>query len=223
MKQLPVGMADDNESENTSEIAARIQLISYDMELYEKTLKQLDPNNEGTKLLIIGRTAKRRVIARKDPQPLKSFDCKEILPLSWHRIIVQESGENEFTFKTEPTVKKGQEHIISSRNDSRKKVLNTKAATLFLAALRLSQLMLSAHKVRAPKKADDNSEKIVLSKVLVDLLEVLENYLEDTSSKEELLSSYLELQGVRNWKAQRIEQATGGGRPQPQRYSRRRG
>ena len=194
MKQLPVGMADDNESENTSEIAARIQLISYDMELYEKTLKQLDPNNEGTKLLIIGRTAKRRVIARKDTQPLKSFDCKERLPLSWHRIIVQESGEDEFTFKTEPPVQKDQQHIIT-RNDSRKKVLDTKAATLFLAALRLSQLMLSAHKVRAPKKADDNSEKIVLSKVLVDLLDVLENYLEDTSSKEELLSSYLELQG----------------------------
>lgn len=166
--------------------SSRISVISYPMDEYSRMLEKL--NHEDTPLLIINRTAKRRMLARGKRIELKSFACKEILPLSGHRIIVKESADDCFQFSTNTTNVEGP---IVERNDIRKIELDSKEATLFLASLRLSQLMLKGHHARAPSGED---RIIVVSRVLVDLLEVLENFIAGESDRHELLNSYLDLQ-----------------------------
>ena len=176
----------------------RISVISYPMDEYSKLLDIL--KDEKTQLLVINRTAKRRMLARKNKVELNSFRCKEILPLSGHRIIVKESGDDCFQFSTDPTNVEG---AIDKRNDTRKVELNSKEATLFLASLRLSQLMLKAHYARAPTTEEGGQEVIVLSGALVDLLNTLENYIGGESDRFEVLTSYLALQ---EYATQRLEQ-----------------
>ena len=181
-------MSDDDTSAATSS-SSRISVISYPMDEYSRMLEKL--NHEDTPLLIINRTAKRRMLARGKKIELKSFASKEILPLSGHRIIVKESADDCFQFSTNITNIEGPIEGFE-RDDIRKIELDSKESTLFLASLRLSQLMLKAHQART---SNGEEQVIVLSRELVDLLEVLENFMAGESDRHELLKSYIDLQG----------------------------
>jgi hypothetical protein len=143
--------------------------------------------------LEIGRTRVRAM--KRGPVTIDSERAKNILPLSSRTFSLKQSKEDEFRFETISAADEAKSAVDNS--NVRKWYADAKETTSFIKLLRLSQMLLSAHLNRSTVKSQGGSHanpEFIITEVLKDSLDILENYVDDESSKEELEGHYVKLE-----------------------------
>ena len=135
--------------------------------------------------LEIGRTRVRAM--KRGPVTIDSERTKNILPLSSRTLSLKQSKEDEFRFETIPALDDAYSAVDNS--NVRKWYADTEETTSFIKLLRLSQMLLSAHLNRSTVKSGGGNysdPEFIITEALKDSLDILENYVDEDSSKEEL-------------------------------------
>ena len=174
-----------------------------DQELIQVILSPFDNSYEAWSHIIksieshdyleIGRTKIRAM--KRGPVTIDSERAKNILPLSSRTLSLKQSKEDEFRFETSPALDGAYSAVDNS--NVRKWYADAEETTSFIKLLRLSQMLLSAHLNRSTVKSGGGTytdPEFIITEALKDSLDILENYVDDDSSKEELAEHYQKLE-----------------------------
>lgn len=150
---------------------------------------QIIKSIESHDYLEIGRTRVRAM--KRGPVTIDSERAKNILPLSSRTLSIKQSKDDEFRFET--ILAADDAKSVVDNSNVRKWYADAKETEYFIKLLRLSQMLLSAHLNRSTVKTDGGSyptPEFIITEALKDSLDILENYVDDESSTDELKEHY---------------------------------
>ena len=174
-----------------------VQVILSPFDNTHPTWNQIIKSIESHDYLGVGRTRVRAM--KRGPVTIDSERAKNILPLSFRTISLKQSKENEFRFESFLA----SPDTISAVDNSivRKWYADEEETTSFIKLLRLSQMLLSAHLNRSTVKPGGKSHAdpgFIITEALKDSLDILENYVDDESSTDEMKEHYEKLEAYVN-------------------------